>query len=898
MLSHKILCKNNSSLPFFASLFILFFFLNACKQPSEMEEKEDRQNEMEGLMQQDFYMTKDPKLGYVPIERKLLASEQLMQQFALGRTNDFSWQERGPSNIAGRVRAVLIDRRDPSGNTIFSGGVAGGLWKCTNFKTGPIWTKLVDTLPNLAITCIAQDPTNLNVMYAGTGEGWFNSDAVRGNGILKTTDGGNTWGFISTTRSASGGNFDFVQDIVVTSTGIVYASARSIFCSTVNGPPGGGVLRSTDGTNFTRVIGNTTTTCTDAANYRGADLELASNGDLYATTGFQSTASLNLGRIWRSPASLGSAQGTAGNWTEITPSGTWRRIEIAVAPSNSNVIYALLQAGSNNAIGGIRRSDNAGVTWDSLPLPVWCDQGNTSTDFTRTQAWYDLIARVDPTNPLVCYIGGVDILKTTDGGGTWAQVTQWAGGCSGLPQVHADQHEILFIGNSSQEMIAANDGGLYYSPNAGAAWGSRNTNYNITQFYSVDLHPTLTNYILGGTQDNGTQRFIDAGMNATSPVLGGDGAFTHIDQNGNGSIQIASLTGNNYRYSRDNGNSFQVVAGGSSAVGRFINPTDYDDVNDVLLGAHNVDNLTLVTNLPTGTGTPTVNQVPLAALNGRQVSAVKFDPNSSTGDAWIAGSNSSGSPVIIRLQNAHTTTPVVTTNFTFPTTLLPAAAYISSIDVEEGNPNRVVITASNYGVTSVLQSVDAGLNWVSLDGNGSLPDIPVRWVVIAPANAILSSPSAGAGGLIIGTELGVWTTSQVNGTATNWVPNNQQFPLTRIDMIKYRKSDYIMAAATHGRGIFTTMIPSTSTSINPVANTKGFISYISATKQQLFVKTGNINGLKSVTLNVLDVQGRMVLSRKINYAPQMVDISRLNAGVYIVKLYGENKERFTQQFVK
>ena len=874
--------------------FVFLFFIS-CKQEERNADKvegreENRTSEMQGLMDQEFYMTKDPILNTIPIERKILAAQQTMDRLALMRTNNFSWEERGPNNVAGRVRAVLFDKRDPSGNTIFSGGVAGGLWKCTNFKTSPVWTKINDQLPNLAITCIAQDPTNLNVMYAGTGEGWFNFDAVRGNGILKTIDGGTSWNFIPSTRSNTGGNFDFVQDIIVTSTGIVYASARSIFCNA------GGVLRSVDGTTFTRVIGNTTTTCADAANYRGSDLELASNGDLYATTGLQSGAGLNQGRIWISPTSLGAAQGTLGNWTEITPAGTWRRIELAVAPSAPNILYALLQAGGNNAIGGIRKSINSGATWDTIPLPVWCDQGSTSTDFTRTQSWYDLIAQVDPNNPMVCFIGGIDILKTVDGGLSWAQVTQWAGNCSGLPNVHADQHEILFMGNSSQNMIAANDGGIYYSSNAGLSWDRRNDNFNITQFYSVDVHPTLINYFLGGTQDNGTQRFQSQGINSTFRSLGGDGGFAHIDQT-DGVIQMGSFTGNNYAFSRDGGNLWAIVSGGSSAIGRFINPTDYDDFNDVLIGASSIDNITVVNKLSIGAGTPTVNQVQLSALNGRQISAVKVDPNSTAGNTWVAGSGGSNSPVILKLANINALLPTVTASYTFPSTLLTGGAYISSIDVEQGNENRIVVTASNYGVNSVLESIDGGITWVSLD-NASLPDMPVRWVMIAPANAMLSGPTAGFGGLIIGTELGVWTTSQVNGSSTNWVPNNQQFPLTRIDMLKYRPSDNLLAAATHGRGLFTTNIPSTPTSINPIINTKGFIDYISANSQQLFVKAGNLAGVKNMTLNIIDAQGRLLLSEKTNYSSKSFDISRFGHGNYVVKIYGDKKELFTRQFLK
>ncbi|WP_207495963.1 T9SS type A sorting domain-containing protein [Aridibaculum aurantiacum] len=877
--------------------FSFLFFTFSCSDTKPHLGEHETKSEAEGLLHQEFYMTKDPALGYIPIERKFEGAQQTLQLLNTSRTNNFVWQERGPNNIAGRVRAVLIDRRDGSGNTIFAGGVSGGLWKCTNFKTNPTWALISDSLPNVAIGCIAQDPSNPNIMYAGTGEGWFNADAMRGNGILKTIDGGNTWFQLPSTRNSVSGNFDYVQDIEVTSTGVVYAATRSItFCNN------GGVLRSVDGGNtWTRSIGTMASTCADAANYRGADLEVASNGDLYATTGFQSGSTINLGRIWKSPASLGAAQGTDGNWTEITPAGTWRRIEIAVAPSNPNVIYALLQAGSNNAIGGLRRSDDGGATWFTLPLPTWCDQGQTSTDFTRTQAWFDLIAQVDPNNPQVCYIGGVDILKTVDGGTSWQQITQWANGCSGLPNVHADQHEILFFGNSSTELLAANDGGIYYSSTAGQSWTSRNNNFNITQFYSIDHHPQQTNFLLGGTQDNGTLRFTLPSVNTVAEVFGGDGGFAHIDQT-DGVLQVASATGNNYRVSRNSGASFNVVVqGGSSATGRFINPSDYDDENDILVAGHNANTMAVVTGIA-GPGNPQVNQVAMPTLNGRQISAVKVDPNGgATGTVWIAGSTASNasaatSPNLIKLTAVQSLAPTVLHGQTFSAAFLPEGSYISCIDVETGNADHVVITISNYGVPSVLESLDGGATWANVEGN--LPDVPVRWVLIAPNNAQLNGPSGGTGGLIVGTELGVWTTTQTNGPGTIWLPNNRLFPLTRVDMLKYRRLDNLLSAATHGRGLFTTNIPSIPTSVNTVANTKGFVDYVSANQQHLFIKTGTLTGVRNITINVLDAKGRLVMTERTNYAPKTLDIGKLAPGMYVVKIYGDKKETYTRQIVK
>ena len=142
-----------------------------------------------------------------------------------------TWQSIGPGNVGGRTRALLIDPINP--DVMYAAAVAGGIWKTTN--GGNSWTPLNDFLANIAVTCMAFDPSNSNTIYAGTGEGFFNADGVRGAGIFKSTDAGANWTRLSAT--ASNANFFFVNDIVVSPSNgqHVYAATRT------------GVWRSLDG---------------------------------------------------------------------------------------------------------------------------------------------------------------------------------------------------------------------------------------------------------------------------------------------------------------------------------------------------------------------------------------------------------------------------------------------------------------------------------------------------------------------------------------------------------------------------------------------------------------------------------------------------------------------------
>ena len=122
-----------------------------------------------------------------------------------------AWQERGPSNVGGRTRAVLYDANDAANGykKVWAGSVSGGLWFTNDITTAqPQWHRVNDFLSNIAITTIAQNPANTQEIYVGTGEGWFNLDFVRGLGIWKSSDGGVTWSQLASTNNSS---FHFVQ---------------------------------------------------------------------------------------------------------------------------------------------------------------------------------------------------------------------------------------------------------------------------------------------------------------------------------------------------------------------------------------------------------------------------------------------------------------------------------------------------------------------------------------------------------------------------------------------------------------------------------------------------------------------------------------------------------------
>lgn len=321
----------------FITAFMIMLSIPACKTSKSTQKSLNETIDQAFL--QDFERTKDLSTGTVPRERLLKAIQRQNEIFAAPFPNravpGIAWQERGPNNVGGRIRAVMVDKNDLTNKKIWVGGVGGGIWYTNDITAAnPVWNKVNDFLDNMAISDIIQDPSTPNTMYAGTGEGYFNGGAQQGLGVFKSTDGGTTWAALGSTAA-----FEYVQDLEIDNNGKIYAAVRSSTASQR------GIMRSSDGgATWVQVL----TTPTASSN-SGCDLELSKNGDLYASVGI-----FNNGGIYKSPAGVNA--GNAGTWTNITPNPTtgaieapnnqWARIRLAASPSDNNVLYAVMQGGS------------------------------------------------------------------------------------------------------------------------------------------------------------------------------------------------------------------------------------------------------------------------------------------------------------------------------------------------------------------------------------------------------------------------------------------------------------------------------------------------------------------------------------------------------------------------
>ncbi len=345
----------------------------------------------------------------------------------------------------GRVSRACGVPGDPL--TYYAATASGGVWKSTN--GGHVWKPVFDDQPTSSIGSIAVAPSDPNVVYVGTGEANIRGNVAPGAGLFKSTDAGKTWSHVW-------------KQVGQIGTVAVHPKNPDVCFAAVLGHafgpnPERGVYRTTNGgKSWQKVLfKNDETGCSDVAidptNPRvifagfwqcvRRPWEMTSGGpgsDLYV--------SRDGGDTWESlkPVKASGDREVAGKGLPAKP---WGKVGVAVAPSNGQRVYAIIEAEK----GGVFRSDDGGETWelanDTRPL--------------RQRAWYFHTLTVHPTNPDVVFAPQVPLLKSTDGGRTFKRVPG--------PH-HVDHHDIWIDPKNPDRMIDANDGGVDISTDGGKSW--------------------------------------------------------------------------------------------------------------------------------------------------------------------------------------------------------------------------------------------------------------------------------------------------------------------------------------------------------------------------------------------------------------------------------------------
>jgi hypothetical protein len=822
-----------------------------------------------------------------------------------GKIVNEPWIERGPYSVGGRTRAIMYDPNDPAGKRVFAGGVSGGLWvnQDPSVSTNE-WTPLSTFWANTSVSCIAYDPNNPQTLYVGTGEA-PTADAI-GSGIWKSTNGGNTWTQIFTiTPTYSGnvrsGNF-YINDIKVRNNAggsEVYAGVSGNYNDgAFQGLAQAGLYKSTNGgTTFTKNTSlsavNTNTGAPSTTGYSIQQIEIGADNSVWVSTRSSRYSNIDSGgRI------LKSADGNT--FSEVYNVGnSGARVNFTLSRTDASKAYAFMQGAGTSEPIRIARSTDGGTTWqatsDSSPvvtLPTAADTSIPANDFTRGQSFYDLIIAADPLDANTVYIGGIDLYKSTDGCATWTQISKWSNNNSmaNLPvsQVHADQHEIVFnpFNNyATNQMMFGNDGGIYFAANKntiGTAGGfaSRNTRYNVTQFYTAMLNPTKNpadEEMLAGAQDNGSWWLYGAPQSnnflTSQSATSGDGMYTEYDDQDN--YEIASYVYNNH-YLLTNTTNYLISSANRNAYGHFVNEIALDRINNVFYSYRSGLTLFRTGGLSaTATTFTNVTMTVGTAQSNEQVSWMKVSPYTTASTTLLVGTNLGR---IFKVTNANTT------SYTSSVLTTPAAGTIS--DIEFGaSENEIIVTLSNYNLTSVFYSTDGGATWQNKEGN--LPDMPVRTVLRNPDDA---------NEVILGTEMGVWGTTNFLASSPTWASITGNIGNVRVTNLDYRPSTRTVLVSTYGRGAWTTQNTIVTLGTGEVKSKKdGIKIYPNPSKGISHLRFGTAE-YSAVDLSIFDASGRLVYTKK-NVKSDEEFGQRLTPGNYVLKAEANGKTVYSGNYL-
>ncbi|MES2776543.1 MAG: hypothetical protein V4722_20365 [Bacteroidota bacterium] len=888
-------------------VLVTLFFTN-CSSNTEKQSQDDKtiikaeaaQNDFVAAAEYEFNMIKNPTTGQIPkgIYEMELQQVREIRSSGIGNrllANTYSYQ--GPNNLGGRTRALAYDVRfnGTSNQVILAGGVSNGIFKSTD--NGANWLRKSPTGDHFSCTSLAQDPRPgfQNTWYYTTGEASGNSAGgsgafYSGNGVYKSTDNGETWVRLVNSNTTAVESFTVGQDlinkvIVDPINGNVYIACAATIRRSIDG-----------GTNWTTVLNGTL-----ASSNQFTDIVVTSTGKLYAAFGGSNTAVVD--GVWSSLP--GGTSGDVGSWTKIAGTGsatnpvTWNaqaaygRVVLAIAPSLESRVYALYYNNVSSSCAGVAapeaelfRWDDGSSTWTdlsaNLPNEAGCSDGN---DPFAVQGGYDLVIAVKPDNPDAVFIGGTNIYRSTNGFTSTATNVRTGGyantaGYGLYLNSHPDIHAIVFTPGNSNIMLCGNDGGIQRTTDnlaATVAWTPINTGYNTYQYYYVDIDPRVGNAkVMGGAQDNGTTRNVGGTGIDFELVMGGDGVSVGLSDL-NAGVQTEYLGVQNGVIRRRQSTvapgffNATITPTGVSG-GLFITLFKLDPDNTQNLYYANDNELFYTTSAATVTSSTWTALTGVATAVGAAnditaIATTRGTYNAATSSLFFGTNNSR----VYRLDDptgvAASTAPVNITGGSFP-----ALGFISSISVNPRNDDTVLVTYSNYGVSSIWWTGNANSaspTWTAIEGNINLPS--VRSSAIAVTNAGLE--------YYVGTSVGLYVTTGINGAGTSWSQEGiGTIGNAVVSNLALRTSDNNMVIGTHGHGIWKT----NSISILPV----DFISFngkVNKTYNELQWKVANENNCnryevekRNPKTNAFQKIGSVVWSRSGNAA---VDYSFVDNGV-------------------
>jgi photosystem II stability/assembly factor-like uncharacterized protein len=677
---------------------------------------------------------------------------------AINQRDDLGqWRSIGPDNIGGRSLCLAVHPVDTS--VIFMGSASGGLWKSTTGGTGAAaWTLMNTGYPSSAVSSIAIDSANPNIMYIGTGENYGyqyseNGLDVRvtrgmyGIGILKTTNGGQTW-----TKS-----LDWA-----------YNSKSGVWRVLIN-PKNRNILYAATSEGIYR-SNNAGGSWSQMLNFKMVmDLELnqSDTSVLYASIG-NLTNNVPL-------TDKGIYKTTNGgiNWTKLAgglPANWSGKATIELYKGNQDFVYASVP--NDFSYVGYFKSTNAGTNWTQLSTSV--PIGN--------QGWYNNGHIVKSNDPNTILVGTINAEKSTNGGSSFVTKSDWSAWIEGAtpagePEgpsnfVHAEVHYYAENPKDANKLYVITDGGLYRSNNYGETFYSCNGGFVTTQFYASFANSYQDSiFCLGGLQDNRSAFY--QGTASWFKTFFGDGMSCAINSQ-NDNICYTEYTNGSINKSTDRGVSWSGIsppgAGNTNSycfVAPFISCQSNPQV--MYVGGLSIYKSTIGGGSWQGPYGTTV-------FGGARILSIA---SSATNVDTVYCGNTAGK--VFRSVNAGL-------NWTNITSASMPNRYATDMHVSVTNSSEVFVTFGGFGSPHVYRTSNGGTTWTDISGN--LPDVPCHSIVTDPVYQQ---------NIYVGNDLGVYVTT--NGGAT-WNEYLTGMPYSLVFDLTVVYPNRSIRATTHGNGIY------------------------------------------------------------------------------------------------
>jgi FG-GAP repeat len=700
------------------------------------------------------------------------------------------WQPLGPSPIpisattayAGRVSAIAVHPTNP--NIVYVGTAQGGLYRSLN--GGTTWTPLLDGALSLAIGSIAIAPSSPSTVFVGTGEAAFSGDSFFGVGIYRITNA-DTTPVISGPLNKNAANADVFTGRSVSKIVVSPTNPNQLFATTTSGVagiggsvtgavlPDAGVFRTSNALAASPVFEKLTVQGTLGTSRSTVDavIEPDNPARLVVTI----VGSGGDGGVYLSTNALDATP----TFTRTLTTGDGSQLGRAELAINKVAGVVTVFAATGTTTGTLFKSIDGGATFATA----------AANNFCNPQCFYDMAIAVDQTDANKVYLGGAPTLpfgRSTNGG------TSFTSNSTGL---HVDTHAFAIAPSDPNIIYFGSDGGIWKTTNASATpivWTTlNNSTFSATQFQGLSLHPTDRNYLLGGTQDNGTQFLAPDGITWIRSD-GGDGGFTVIDQNAPDTSNIVAYhtyfnsTGSQIGFSRatttvppgdPNWNEFLGCGGTANGINCADATLFYAPM---VRGPGNPNTLYFgTTNLYRSADRGTTMTSVSGTLPAR-ISAIGISPQND--DIRLAGTT---------VGRIYVSTTAGATTMTDITGAIPAR-YVGRVAIDPNNSNIAYVALNGFGLAAgqhvwkTTNLTGASPTWTA-SGTG-IPDVPASAFVVDPANSNT---------LYAGTDIGVFRST--DGGAS-WQPFSDNLPRVAVFGMELQLTNRVLRIATHGRGIW------------------------------------------------------------------------------------------------